>query len=345
MIEAPYIQEILSQAGVLKAALARYDFSSLHPLAKELQAGKFDRLVITGMGVSFSAAIPAWMVLAQHGLPVIHVEASELAHSVDRLVTSRTLLWVISQSGRTVEIVRLLESGKIKPAVLLATVNFPDSPLGKSAGIMLPIDAPQERTVSTRTYINSLASVQLTARALVGEPLDATRRELENAADALAVYLDDWKSHVARIDSLVGVPERLAVLGRGASMAAVSGAGFILGEASKFLALPMNAGQFRHGPMELISPALTALIFEGCPETAELNRHLAADILRYGGKAFLLSTAASPALPSLPMPIAAGAGLPLAEILPIQMMTIALANRAGLEPGKFFRTGKVTLQE
>jgi hypothetical protein len=42
---------------------------------------------------------------------------------------------------------------------------------------------------------------------------------------------------------------------------------------------------------------------------------------------------------------AIGIGLPLAQILPIQMVTIRLAVQSDIEPGKFIRSRKVTLAE
>jgi hypothetical protein len=37
--------------------------------------------------------------------------------------------------------------------------------------------------------------------------------------------------------------------------------------------------------------------------------------------------------------------LPIAEILPIQMLTLALALNAGFEPGRFLHATKVTTEE
>jgi hypothetical protein len=37
--------------------------------------------------------------------------------------------------------------------------------------------------------------------------------------------------------------------------------------------------------------------------------------------------------------------MPLVEILPIQLLSIHLAQQIGVEPGHFFRSGKVTLAE
>jgi glucosamine--fructose-6-phosphate aminotransferase (isomerizing) len=36
---------------------------------------------------------------------------------------------------------------------------------------------------------------------------------------------------------------------------------------------------------------------------------------------------------------------PLVEILPLQMLSIVMAQRKGIEPGKFRHVGKVTVRE
>jgi glucosamine 6-phosphate synthetase-like amidotransferase/phosphosugar isomerase protein len=38
-------------------------------------------------------------------------------------------------------------------------------------------------------------------------------------------------------------------------------------------------------------------------------------------------------------------GLPLVEILPLQLLSIHFAEQIGVEPGYFFRSGKITLAE
>jgi glucosamine--fructose-6-phosphate aminotransferase (isomerizing) len=74
-----------------------------------------------------------------------------------------------------------------------------------------------------------------------------------------------------------------------------------------------------------------------------LNRRLAADVEEAGAlAAWIGPDSGAPAfrIPELP-----SAARPLAEILPVQMISLALAARAGREPGRFARLGKVTATE
>jgi len=45
------------------------------------------------------------------------------------------------------------------------------------------------------------------------------------------------------------------------------------------------------------------------------------------------------------MPNGVGLGLPVAEIVPFQLLSVAIAQQSGIEAGKFLFSGKVTLTE
>lgn len=343
----PYVQDILSQGESVQTALDQFDDAALKPIASFIQRGDFDRIVLTGMGGSFFASYPIWLMLANTGLPTIWVDCAELIHHSRGLITGRTLIWVTSQSGRSAEIISALELIKQMGATLLATVNDLSSLLAQAAQKnIIPIYAEVEKTVSTRTYINTLAVGQLAALYLTNGDLNQGMDDLQLTASGLIDYFSDWENHLQLIRDRVPPPRNLILLGRGYSLAAAYTGALILGEASKFAAIGMQAGEFRHGPFELASPNLTALIFAGPRETQELNRRLHKDLNDAGARALWVTTPEEADHETcIHMPGAQGIGIPLAEIVPVQMLTIYLALENNVEPGKFFRTGKITLSE
>ena len=344
MTNIPYILDILDQPNSLKTALEQFDPAPLALLAKAIRNNDFDRILITGMGGSLYASYPVWLTLANAGLPALCVDTAELIHHTPGLVTSKTLLWVVSQSGKSAEIISVIDFGRIqKPAAVIATVNDLESPLAKAAQVKIPINAGAEHTVSTRTYVNSLAVGQLAALALLGRDVETARAELMQTASAMEAYLATWESRVQQLGKAIGFPKRLATMGRGTSLAATYTGALILGEASKFLATPYQAGEFRHGPLELASPDLTALIFAGTQETRDLNLRLLKDLRGYQVNAFWVGSETNEwqiEIPNVP-----AIGMPLMEILPLQLLTIHFAEQIGVEPGHFFRSGKITLAE
>lgn len=339
-----YEQDILTQPQALEKAVQGFDSASLEALAEKIADGKFDRVLIAGMGASLYAGYPAWQRLAQAGLPAIWVDAAELVHHAPGLVSPRTLLWLISQSGRSAEISAALDWTKMqRPAALLATVNDPESPLAQAAEACVPILAEPEATVSTRTYSNSLALGQLAAIALLGGDVETARMDLLKTGQALSRYLVGWEKLKQQLIDLIGVPRRLVLLGRGVSVGSAYAGALVLGEAAKFLATAFEAAEFRHGPLEMAGPELTALIFEGAGETRDLNLRMLNQLRATGTHAFGIGASGSAwqvAIPEVP-----AIGLPVAEILPIQALSIVLAQASGIRPGDFIRIGKVTLEE
>jgi len=350
LYENPYVQDILSQPDSLRGALTQFNETPLRPLADAIQRGYFDRILLTGMGASLYAAYPAWLTLARAGLPAIWVDTSELIHHTPELITSRTLYWLFSQSGRSAEIVSALDFSLLpRPGALLATVNDLESPLAKAIeafdgfSALIPVNAATEKTVSTRTYINSLAVGQLATLALAGEDVAPTRRAMQETTTAMQTYLQGWEAHLHKIGELLGFPKRLVLLGRGPSLAAAYTGSLILGEAAKYSAVSFQAGEFRHGPLELAGSELSALIFAGPPETRELNARLLKDLRGYQTNAFWIGPDTQKW--QIEMPDVPAIGIPLAEILPVQLLSVHLAQQIGVEPGHFFRSGKVTLSE
>lgn len=341
-----YIEDILSQPQALRAALTNFSSIALQPLAVRLDQREFDRVIITGMGASYNAAYPAYLRLTARPAPVLLVSAAELLHAAQGLIGQQTLLWMNSQSGRSVELVNLLDHLQANaPADLLSCVNDTTSPLAMSASLCLPIHAGPEATVSTRTYLNMLATNLLAAIVLVGDDVGLAIDELSAAAGAMQDYLSGWQTHVDTLDAMLGPVQDLYLLGRGASLAAVWNGSLINKEAAKCAFEGMHAADFRHGPLELVSPRLTAIIFEGASQTANLNRQLALDIVRYGGRVLWVAPQPDPSLPTIHIPAVAGLARPLVEILPMEMLTLVMARRQGIEPGVFKFVPKVTLKE
>jgi len=342
----PYIADILSQPDALRKAAHNSSPAALGAIPQRIQKGEIDRIVITGMGASFNAAYPAYIQLSGLPVPVLHVNAAELVHFLGGLIGTRTLLWINSQSGRSAELLHLLERiESTPPACLLACVNDESSPLASAADICLPIHAGPETTVSTKTYLNTLAVNLLAVHQLAGKDVDSLKREILSAAGAIESYLGDWQTHVDEMDALLGEFATLVVMGRGASMSAVWNGALINKEAAKFPLEGMNAADFRHGPLELVCPGFAALVFAGLTGTTTLNRNLALDILKNGGHAFWIDARDDLELPTISIPETNETTRALVEILPMQMLTLVMAERKNITAGQFRIVGKVTTVE
>jgi glucosamine--fructose-6-phosphate aminotransferase (isomerizing) len=125
---------------------------------------------------------------------------------------------------------------------------------------------------------------------------------------------------------------------------AATGAGsLIIKEAARFPAEGMSCAAFRHGPMEMASPEVYVLVYEGTGQTSALNAGLVADIQKAGGRSVLVGPGSGDDVFRIP-PVSVE-GLPVLEILPAQMLSLALALQQGHAPGQFVNASKVTSSE
>jgi len=284
--------------------------------------------------------------LSNQSIPVQLINAAELLHSLNGMIGTRSLLWLNSQSGRSAELVHLLAHIQTAPpACTLTFVNDLASPMAEHANVCLPIHAGAEATVSTKTYVNMLAVNLLAAIQLTDGDLVSAMLEMSAAANAMEMYLTDWEARLGELDSLLGDFQQLLLLGRGSSMSAVWNGSLINKEAARSAFEGMHAADFRHGPLELVSEGFSAIILAGSAQTSALNRELAREIISYGGRVLWVDSSPDPEIPTLLLPVASELTRPLVEILPMQMLTLVMANRKDLQAGQFRYVCKVTNRE
>jgi len=343
VIEGDYLRDLLDQPQALQDTLKSLGRSQeLLALASRLNRGKFQRVVLTGMGSSFHALHPLNLQLIGYGFTAIMVETSELIHYKTRFFDPKTLIVAVSQSGQSVEMLRLAEINGKRSSVIAVT-NTPDSPLGKHATAALYTKAGREFSVSCKTYVAALMALKWLGDTLCERDAGQSRRELKNAPGAVAAYLADWKEYVNRLAEHLNRIRHLFFVGRGASLAAVGTGALIVKESDHFHAEGMSSAAFRHGPMEMLSEETFVVVFSGDDRTRALNHRLLADIQQEGGRAELVGETA--ALECFRLSHSGGSIRPILEILPIQMITLALAACVGREPGRFELASKVTTTE
>jgi glucosamine--fructose-6-phosphate aminotransferase (isomerizing) len=341
VIEGRFFQDLLGQPQALEETLAVLELSDKLRRLTPVE-GKYRRIVLTGMGASLNALQPLYLLMLACGTSALLVETSELVHFLPRLLDESTLVIAVSQSGKSAETVRLLDLPERKSAVIGVT-NVADSPLALRADASLVTRAGSEFSVSCKTYVTALAVLAWLGDVLcAGQPGNAAA-ELRQAPALVRDYLARWPSHVdALVRELEGVRD-LFFLGRGTSLAAAMNSGLIIKESTRFHSEGMSSAAFRHGPFELVGAHVFAMVYAGDPKVERLNRGLVEDVRRAGGRAFLCGTHAD--LEALRLPPVPPALRPIIEILPTQMISLALAALTGVEAGKFRKATKVTEKE
>jgi glucosamine--fructose-6-phosphate aminotransferase (isomerizing) len=342
-VEGEYLRDILNQPQALEDTLEKLESSkALLNLAKRLNAGSFHRIVLTGMGSSFYALHPLCLDLINQGFSAMMIETSELVHYKSRLFDPKTLIVAVSQSGQSAEMIRLIEVNQ-KRAAVIAVTNTPESPLALHSDAAVLTWAGDEFSVSCKTYVTALMALKWLGHVFREGDTRHTRQELKEAAPAVASYLANWKAHVRTVMPKLNKIRHLFLVGRGGSLAAVGTGALIVKEADHFHAEGMSSAAFRHGPFEMLGDETFVLVFSGDARTKDLNIRLLADIVEQGSRAEVCGEDAS-SLAFRPPDAAAGIRAIL-EILPVQMVTLALAAQAKREPGRFEVATKVTITE
>jgi len=339
IVEGSYLRDILDQPLALERTLARLQSTSaLEDVARRLRDGT--RLVLTGMGSSHLGLAPLHLRLVDAGLAPLTVEASELVHYQRALLDEGGLVVLVSQSGRSAEILRVLELVRGRGVATLAVTNTPESPLAREATAVVLTEAGEEATVSCKTYLAAQMALGWLGEVLTGGDREGARAALAETVPGVAAYLAAWRSHVEWLAERLEGVRAVYYTGRGPSLAAAGVAGLVTKESTHRPAEGMSSAAFRHGPMELVGAGVFLLAFAGAARTRALNEALVADVRAAGARGFLAAEDA--AEPALRLPAVPELARPVVELLPAEMITLAIAALDGREAGRFERVTKVT---
>jgi glucosamine--fructose-6-phosphate aminotransferase (isomerizing) len=357
-----WLAEILGQPAAMERAaiaLAADPFRLASLAARHRPGGP---IVLTGMGSSAAACAAAATVLGGAGLLATPIETAELLHfRLPALAPGGTLV-IVSQSGASAEILRLLEALAASPArpVVVGVTNGGANPLAQRADVAFDTAVGVENGPSSATFAAALVMLAGVVRIFGGGPgIDAAAvasevRQLAHAAargmaDVLAAATDT----AAALEAVVAHRTHLVILGRGTARAAAEMGALTLKEAAAIGCEAQDPAAFRHGPLEIAGPGLGAVIVSLDPATVPLDLGLSAEIAAAGGGVALLrpATAAGAAGPVAPgvveIPVPAADPLLAAALAlpPLQLLAHRLAVRAGRAPGVFVHATKITRRE
>lgn len=306
-------------------------------------------VLLVGMGSSRAASLAVATTIGARWATQVH-EAGELLHYGMHTVDPDALVVLVSQSGRSFETVavgeRLRDAGHRR---IIAVTNDPLSPLARLAHVLLPIEAGDEATVSTKTWTTSFAVLTMLAATLtydaeavsvVPDPVLAAVR----AACSAERLADD-------VADLLGTCAGLVVVARGPALAAADYGALILKETTAMPVECLAGGSFRHGPFELIGPGVGVIVLAPRGLTRELGVGLAQETAALGSPTWLISDDSGPlpepagrlSVTALPQVSEVWSALTLG--VPLQRLAACLARTRGREPGVLLRSLKVTDRE
>jgi len=343
------LEEISQQPAALSGLRKFYASPGAIPAKalRSLTANWPPTVIFTGMGSSLFAAYPAQAYLTEQGVRALVWETAELVHHHLKVLRPDTLLVVVSQSGQTAEVLRLLETLPAKVPVLAVT-NVEASPLAKRGNLLLPMMAGEQVAVSTKTYTCSVAVLMYLAFAITGKPPRSLTQEVMRAVEAQENILERRDVLIPPIVEFFNRPPYAALMARGADLATAYQGALTLKELARVSAEAISAAQFRHGPMEIINPNHRYILFARQGKTGKLLLKLAGDIQKSRGRVLLFTDLPYDVTMNVRLvrlePLRLGLGT-LVDSVYIQLLAHDAALRAGLQPGKFEIADNVTREE
>ena len=336
---SPYLADVLDQPRALAALVD--SAPSIASAVETCGLAQRPRVIISGMGSSHFATFELWSTLVRMGVPAWWVETTQLLDLVDGFVSPDSLLWLTSQSGESAETVALLDRVQRDHVHVVGVTNHRDSTLGRRADTRIDLLAGDEATVSTKSYLNTLATVGLVTASLAGRG-PAAVSALRATTDSLSAYLGGLEEHVDAVGDFAR-SRHLLLTGRGAAAASAKTAGLILKESAKVPVEGLTAGALRHGVIELAGPGLAVAFFDHGPGAhREQNDRLAADLAAAGTEVAWVSADRSDGRTALPAPRGDDLDPSIRDAAAFQTLSFALAQRSGVTAGDFTFASKVT---
>lgn len=289
----------------------------------DLDTLRHGTIVFAGIGASSHALVPAVLALRAAGRRAFALQATELDDASARELADAFVL--VSQSGASTETVAALE--RIQGVPMVAISARGDSPLAEAADAWLPLGPEPDTPVATLSYTATLQALGMLCDALLNETGSAWPDLPALAEEVLAANAE---RAAERADAFAEVTA-LEAVGGGPGLASARETALLAREALRLPATAMDTREYLHGPLEAVAPGFGAVVFG-----RERERALAESMSSFGAEVLLVGdrNADVPglALPEVP-PIAA----PILQILPVQLLVDAVADRRGLTIGELRR--------
>ena len=289
------------------------------------------RLLLIGMGGSHyvnRAVEPAYRA---HGIDATAITASELL-AAPLPNRSRTAI-LTSQSGGSGEVLQLLDRAAGQEERFGITLEA-GSPLAQRIPALIGAGGTERAFAATRSLLICLALHAAVVAELGEDPAPALaylRKPLERPIDAALQALAEKKV--------------IIVTGRGALAGLAEAGALCLMELGRLPVMAMEGGQFRHGPLEILDPAIGVILLRGPGEDIKLNQKLVATCRDSGATPVVFDLSGEAQLEgavTVEFPASSGFAAAFALLPSLQRLMIDLAGRHVPRVGEPLRTTKVT---
>ncbi len=261
------IKEIHEQPGVIRDTIGSgvkgetgsrtVNLESFGLSAEQLK--DVDNVVITACGSAYHVGMVAQYVIEDMARVPVRVELASEFRYRNPILTEKTLVIVISQSGETADSLAALRQARDLGAHTLAIVNVMGSSIAREAdSSFLTLAGPEISVATTKAYSTQLIAMYLFAMALgeakgLLEPaeIEALIAELVTLPEKIEKILSE-KERIQWFASKFASAKDVFYLGRGMDYASCMEGSLKLKEISYIHSEAYAAGELKHGTISLI---------------------------------------------------------------------------------------------
>jgi glucosamine--fructose-6-phosphate aminotransferase (isomerizing) len=324
--------EIIEQPQRIKSLLASQK-KLVAQIAAAIQKRDIQYVFLAARGTSDNAGRYAnYLLGAMNGLPLALATPSLFTYYRRPPKLKNALVIGVSQSGKSPDIVSVLEEGKRQGCLTLAITNEPESPLATVSDFVLDIQAgPEKAVAATKTYTTELMTVAMLSAALSGGQ--------KNWEDLGKV--SGWMKDSLSQDKLIAEAvqryryiNQTVVLGRGFNYATAFEWALKLKELTYIIAEPYSSADFQHGPIAMVDTGFPVMavaprgkVFDSMLQMLrQLRNDFAAELAVISNDKRALSLAQAPI--AIPADVPEWLS-PLVSILPAQLFAYHLTAAKG----------------
>jgi glucosamine--fructose-6-phosphate aminotransferase (isomerizing) len=236
-----------------------------------------DKIVIIACGTAYHAGLLAKYSIEHWTRIPCEVEVASEFRYRDPILTRRTLVLAISQSGETMDTLMAIRHAKEQQARVLAICNVNGSTIPReSDAVVYTYAGPEVAVASTKAFLTQVVAVQLVALYLAqvrgtkwGEEVAAHIRELAAMPEKVDRVLDTIEPVRALARTLADAPAVL-FLGRHVGYPVAMEGALKLKELAYMHAEGFPAGELKHGPIALIEEGLPVVVVVPSPRSRKV---------------------------------------------------------------------------
>ncbi len=303
-----------------------------------------DKVVVIACGTAFYAGLVARYAIEHWCRIPVEVEVASEFRYRDPVITEKTLVVAISQSGETMDTIMAIRHAREQGAKVVAIVNTPGSTISReSDAVLLTHAGPEIAVASTKAFTAQIAATYILGLYLAQIRGNKYADEIQDYLDKLALIPDKVQWVLDRAETVRQVARTMddvtsvIYLGRHVGYPVALEGALKLKELCYIHAEGFAAGELKHGPIALIDQGQVVIVIVPTPRRPELHQKVLSNIQEVrarGARTIVVAEENDTSVDAFSevvfrIPAAPTLYLPLLDVVPLQIFACELAGIMG----------------